>query len=423
MTPPPLLLRALPWLGVAVGALAAAPLRLASGVDTDSLAWLSARAAGPLGAMWLGAPLWGSALAGLALAALVAARAPLAAGARVAAVTAVACVAPGLVGLHLLALAGVALLAASSRSWERGLGALAVAAAGLTLPLEHAVLAVALGAAGTVAQRLERAPAWATWAAVGGVLALGPVVSWGGEAVAVGGRLLPLPAQLFVAAGLTPSLGWTGCAAGPLLALALWPSPRGERAVTALSAVAVVATVVVGLAWPSSATAPLPPSASRTVLALDGPVLILPTPPPGGRPPPELRRWASRGVAVVQADTASASPLYAEPLVPLAWTASQGGDAWALPPDEPGSHLAGLGVRWVVVVRPWLTVPGARALDAVLHRTLGLPQRDLASGLDLYAVPPGDGAPPAATVARRPTDPDLPAGWRSAADALGATTP
>jgi hypothetical protein len=116
---------------------------------------------------------------------------------------------------------------------------------------------------------------------------------------------------------------------------------------------------------------------------------------------------------------ASPEALLADPLLPLSWNlaADSGAPQWALPPGDPGDAAAALGVRWVVVHRGWLSPSALAALDPVLRRHLGLPQRDVAHDLDLYRLPDGETEiPPPAPRVR--ADGPLPEGWRTQAAAL-----
>ena len=371
----------------------------------------------------------------------------------------------GLVELGLPLVAGVfaaTLLgqAALAGALQRGLGAaggaaLALTTAPLVVPLGLAFLSmllpvgllawVALGSGrarwgalvlGVLSGEALAPGVGVGLAALGGVAAGGsastrtPLAAW---AMGVGLAAASLVSRLAPAQPAWGSAAQALVVVGALMAISRSPWPRGvaRLAGAGLWGGGMVAFVAWG-GWSLLQPAPAAPmrvdlGPVATLASLDGPALHLPdTPVPAmsSAPTHPAVRLISRlaGAEVVLPEgalDASPQPLLADPLLPLSWNLAAGSSEpeWALPPGDPGDAAAALGVRWVVVHRGWLSPSALAALDPLLRRHLGLPQRDLAHDLDLYRLP--DVAPEAPTPAPRvPADGPLPDGWRTQADAI-----
>ncbi len=282
-----------------------------------------------------------------------------------------------------------------------------VDAAVLRDDVSRPVLGVALPVAGLLLVSRDR-PVVVLLAA----LALGPWL--GGH---VGG-----PALAFGWIGLDH--GWSGAAAvlAGLVGLAVTRLPPGRAALV----VALLGIEGVWASLPSPAgSASSPPPLVRHLDERDGAVLVLPYQICGQPVPDPVRsdRWA-RWLAGAGRDAyggclAPDDPVLGEPIIAAIASVLHPEAPVFVPGGRPGRVFRSVGVTEVIVDRQAMGATPLAALDPVLARLLGPPQRDVAGQLDAYRVDP-DG-PRGRTDAPylRPASGTPPPGWRTLDDLLG----
>jgi len=270
------------------------------------------------------------------------------------------------------------------------------------------VLGVALPAAGLLLVSRDR-PLVALLA----LLALGP---WLGGKVA--GPALP-----FGWLGLDH--GWSGAAAvlAGLVGLAVTRLSPGRAALV----VAVLGAEGLWSALPASShggSAAAPPLV-RHLGERDGAVLVLPYHSCAEGDPDPARsdtwsRWLAAAGRAAYADClAPDDPVLGEPAIAAIESVLHPDDPVFVPGGLPGRVFRSVGVTEILVDRRALGSTRLAALDPVLARLLGPPQRDIAGHIDAYRVDPDGPRGRSDAPYLRPATGSPPAGWRTLDDLLG----
>ncbi|MCP4807164.1 MAG: hypothetical protein GY913_26125 [Proteobacteria bacterium] len=330
-------------------------------------------------------------------------------------------------------LAGLVVLAASSRSWRAGGLTLAAAAVPVVAvgALSWGVQSIPFGekivhASGNAGDWLEPFFAWrddatapqlglwlgaplallawrrgvlhgalALGAAAALVLSIGPELRWGAVAYSLDAAILPAPAALLDVFVPLEVVTWKSVLVPGLVAGALALSRLDRRAAIVLALGALVHIVLNPI---GSVAAGSPQALSQ--LPGEGPVLNLPV--DVERDGNQLRwlfaQTQHRRPLLTGMEPPEPAVFLADPLVVLSINAVAGHPRHAVPDQTATVVLQGLGVETVVLDRDAVPIGGRVLLDEVLGRYVGAAQRDLAGGIDVYSLERGDGVEAEATL-------------------------